>query len=106
MEPFMAYARASQIAALGQAAAKDLELEGETAQRLLAAHDVEQQLESSRSRQSRLRVFSDVQREVERLLGPKRFPEYVASVDRYVEHELLQGSMSRRKLETVPQPVR
>jgi hypothetical protein len=27
-------------------------------------------------------------------------------VDRYVEHELLQGSMSRRKLETVPQPVR
>lgn len=106
LDRFMAYAPASQIAALGRAAAEELELEGDAAQRLLAAHDVERQLESSRSRQSRLRVFSGVQREVESLLGPKRFPEYLASVDRYVEHELLQGSLSRRKLRMAPQLVR
>jgi hypothetical protein len=106
LERFMAYARASQIAALGRAAAKDLELEGDAAQRLLAAHDVEQQLESSGSRKSRSRVMSNVQREVESLLGPKHFPQYVASVERYVEHELLHGSMSRRKIRTVPQLVR
>jgi hypothetical protein len=103
---FVAHAPASQIAALGQTTARDLALDGDDTQRLMAAHDVEQQFAATRSKQGRWRVFSNVRQEVERLLGPQRFADYTAIVDRFVEHELLHGMRTSPRRMAVPQLAR
>lgn len=106
LEQFVAYAPASRIAAMGQTTARDLALDGDVAQRLMAAHDVEQRFASARSRKGRWRVFSNVRQEVERLLGPLRFADYAVSADRFMEHELLHNPRTSPSRMAVPQIAR
>jgi PPIC-type PPIASE domain len=95
LKRFIDHAQDFEVAAMGETAVRDLGLTGELAERLSSAHAVRGEFASAGSEEERWLLFQGVQEKIEVLLGATLFNQYSASVERHVEHELLEGPRVR-----------